>query len=93
MSWIRILIIEKLDKVVEPSRYNSSHHRTEPVNPVIAWKIRRNHARAKGARRVHRCAGIIYASYVNDEKREADADGCDEGVFGLFGREHENCEH
>jgi len=41
---------------------------------------------------VDRSTSVVDASDLDDEEREADADGGDEGVFGLLGGEHEDCE-
>jgi len=35
---------------------------------------------------------VVDAGEMCDEEGQADADGCDESAFMLFGRQHEDCE-
>ena len=78
--------------MIKPSGKQRTQHRSQPVDPVIPCERRSSHARAEATRWVHGCAGVVDASDLDDEQREADADGRDEGVFGLLSGEHEDCE-
>jgi hypothetical protein len=82
-----------LNKVIKPRRHQRAQNRPQPVDPVVPSKMRARHARPKGARGVDAAARVVYACELDDEQGEADADGRDEGVFGLFGGEHQDCEH
>lgn len=77
----------------ETSRDGSTHYRSQPVNPVVSSKICRRYARPKRARWVHGRAGVVDACDLDNEQGKANANGCDERVFGFFSREHENGEH
>lgn len=59
---------------------------------MIPRERRSSHAGAEATRRVHGGASVIDAGDLDDKEREADADGREEGVFGFFGGEHEDCE-
>ena len=78
--------------MIEPRRKQRSQHRPQEVNPEVAREIRCCDARPETASRVHGGAGVVDAGDLDDEEREADADGRDEGVFGLFGGKHEDRE-
>jgi len=74
--------------VIKPSGHARAHQRPQPVNPVVAGEVGAGDTRAEGARGVDRAARVVDAGEFDDEQGEADADGGDEGVFGLFGGEH-----
>jgi hypothetical protein len=80
-----------LNKMVEPASNKCTHHRSKPVDPVIASERRRSHTRTKATRRVHRCTGVVDAGDMNYEERKANTDRRDERVFRLLGRKHEDC--
>jgi len=86
------LLVNYLDKVVETTGNNGAQCGTKPVDPVISCERRSCHTRAEATRGVHRCASVVDAGEFDDEERKANSDGCDERVFGLLGREHEDCE-
>ena len=81
-----------LDEVIKACRQNRPQYRPQEVNPEITWEVRRRDARAETTSRVHRSSRVVYAGDLDDEEREADADGCDEGVLRFFSGEHEDCE-
>jgi hypothetical protein len=78
--------------VIKSSSKQSTQDRPHEVNPEIAGEICGCYARAKAASWIDRCARVVDAGDLDDEEREANADGGDEGVFGLFGGEHQDGE-
>jgi hypothetical protein len=81
-----------LNKVVEPSSNKCTHRRSKPVDPVIPGERRRSHTRTKATPWVHRCAGVVDASDVDDEERKANTDRRDERIFRFLGCKHEDGE-
>lgn len=78
--------------MIKPSCKQRAQYRPHKVYPEITGEVCGCHARPEAAGWVHGGAGVVDAGDLDDEEREADADGRDEGVFGLFGGEHEDCE-
>jgi hypothetical protein len=78
--------------MIKSSSKQSTQHGSQEVNPEIAGEICSCDARPEAASWVHGSSGIVDAGDFDDEEREADADGGDEGVFGLFSGKHEDGE-
>lgn len=79
--------------MIKSSSKQSTQNRPHEVNPEIAGEICGCDTRSEATSWVHGSSRVVDASDLDDEEREADADGGDEGVFGLFGGEHEDCEN
>ena len=88
----QIAIVHPLHESVVACRKQSAHERAYPIYPVVAREAESSNARAEGSGRVDRGAGVVDASDLNEEERQADTYRCDERVFGLFGGEYKDRE-
>lgn len=91
LPWVRVFVAHELDEMVVTTRNKCAQDWTYPVYPVIMLEVPAGHTGPKRARRVQAAARVVDASNLGDEEREANANGSDEGVFALFGREHQDC--
>ena len=92
LARIRLLVVEELDEVIVARGQQRTKGGPDPVDPMIALEVRRHYAGPEGAGRVERGSGVVDAGNLGYEKRETDADGRDEGVFGFLRGEHEDGE-
>ena len=87
-----IPMVRPLDKTVIPRCQRSAQERTSPVNPVIVRERQAGDTGPERARWIQRRARVAHARDLGDEKRQSDADGRNEGILGLLGREHQDRE-
>lgn len=81
-----------LDAVIAASSKCGAQYRSQPMDPVIAGERRSHDTRSNTASRIERRSRVIHICKTDGEEDEADADGCDEGVFRFLGGEHEDCQ-
>jgi hypothetical protein len=93
LTRVDVLVVEKLDEVVEPGCQYSAHRRSKPVDPMVSGKARRRHARSEGTSWVHGSSSVVHTRDFHDEEREANPNRRNEGVLGLLGGEHEDGEY
>jgi hypothetical protein len=88
LARVDVLVIEKLDEVVESGCHYSAHRRPKPIDPVVTSKARSRHARSERPSWVYRRPRVVHTRDLDNEQGEANANGRDKGIFGLLSGEH-----